>query len=375
MTQHRDLDLGLWSAGGEEQLFAFDRERRMHALAYDHWVALLAGRPMPALDDLDPARLGGFTGNCVLIELGGAGMPPAISFVGQKLRAQADVGPTRDALDEVREDALLATLLRHLPEMVALGAPAQFEIERDGAATALLHRGILLPFSDRSGALRAILGVISWSAMVSVDQAPDIASAVGSVLAAVPPPPAASPWAADSTEAASRDEIPPRSLDRRLAAAQTWAALAAGDRSAAASLHAALSATYDLLLAARAQGAEPMSSAEAVIASVFGSTAQRTDRQRYAATLDHAARLGLGPGRLAPLLDRTPGGHSALAAAERNAQGLGSADAIGRIASERMEKPATIRPVDPDFLRFIGRRDGRVAGAATPAPKDLRHVG
>ena len=45
---------------GDEPVFAFGRERRMHARAYDYWVSLLNGRRMPRVRDMDQRDMESF---------------------------------------------------------------------------------------------------------------------------------------------------------------------------------------------------------------------------------------------------------------------------------------------------------------------------
>ena len=181
--------------------------------------------------------------------------------------------------------------------------------------------------------------------------------------------------------------MPAQPLERRLAAARTWAALAETDRTRGrANLHAALGASYDLLLEARddaasLKGTTPRprpARARTVVGLVFGgplSSISRVQLRRYALVLDHAVRLGIGPGRLVPWLDGLIGGHRAAAVAERRARLL--AERGGEAAEDRAwaaVQPAighfTLTRVDAEFLLLVGRRAQRGVDVIASVPDD-----
>ena len=359
---------GMAFGAGDMPQLQFGRERRMHARAYDYWVSLLRGRRMPVLGDLDPQRLSSFAANSVLIDLSGEGGTPGIAFLGAGLRAQAGVGAARPTPADVPEDSLLATLLRRFSDIVACRAALGFEAELAGAGgERILHRGILLPLADEDGALAAIYGVVSWRERASVEDAPDILAAVDgtrSLRAAAPP---ARAWG-DGPGASIAEALAPPPLEQRLAAARTWAALAATDRTrGAASLHAALGAAYDFLIDARAAPAAFASLADgarptirAVIGLVFGAQTPPGERRRHGRALAYAGRIGIGAGALTPLLERTDGGAATLAAAERRARRLARGGARSRSPAPDATGRLTLRSVDDDFLPPVacGRRRG-----------------
>jgi hypothetical protein len=318
-----------WAAG-EEPMLAFGRERRLHARAYQLWTSLLKGRRLPAFADLDSNELTAFADHGVLIELADRGRGPAIAFLGRALRDQAGIAPALPDPAEVPEGSLLAVLLDRLPAILAAGVPIGFEAERaDGSAAALLPRGILLPFAGADDSLAAVLGVMSWKRAATHADA-DIVAAVESAFAMRPAPPPVRPWGDGPGGAASDQPVAePLPLNRQLAAARTWAALAGSDRTrGAAPLHAALSAAYDFLLAGRdaseafatlvRNAGVPGRNPPLAAAELIFSDADETTRRLHAVVLAHAERLGIGPGLLADTLDRWEGGLAAFAAAARN---------------------------------------------------------
>ncbi|HWI86018.1 MAG TPA: hypothetical protein VNT42_06825 [Sphingomonas sp.] len=365
---------GSLSAPGQEPIYAFGRERRMHARAYDYWVSLLHGHAMPRLADVDPDRLNDFSDRSVMVDVAASGGTPTIAHVGRELRDEAGITPVRPTLEDVPPGTLLSELLSRFSDIIAYRAPVGFEAEfagRDGGH--VLHRGILLPFADDNGTLASVYGVISWKQLARSEPAPDIVAAVNSVMKSRPMLVASSAWG-DGPGAAGfvSAPLPPQPLDQRLAAARTWAALAATDRvRSEASLNAALGAAYDYLVAARSTATL---TAHKAVRLVFGNDLGRLDRIRYAATLDHADRLGLGPGRLTPWLDNHGGGHISAAIAERKARRAAkhAAEAGDHLAwADAQESLGHIElsPVDDDFL-LIGRRATRGVDVIAPVPAD-----
>ena len=371
------VDGGATTDSGDEPLFAFGRERRMHARAYDYWVSLLAGRRMPSVNDLDPAQLGHFAGHSVLIDLAGGERAPAIAFLGHALRAEACITSPHPALGDVPTGSLLGELLHRLPDILAYRAPVGFEAEfvgRTGAPT--LHRGILLPFAGDHGGLGAVYGVINWKQLAMLDQAPDIVAAVDSVLRTSSGPRAAPAWGDGPGAAnAEAEALATPSFDARLASARERAqAIGSAHGQHPADLHAALGAAHDLLHAALTGGRTDLDPA-GIVGLVFGADLARSERESYIAVVAHAARLGLGPGGLAALLDREPGGHGAVAAAEHRARR--TSDRSRREKAGRdwcARQPAighiSLGPVDEDFLLLIGRRAGDGIDVVARVPSD-----
>jgi hypothetical protein len=296
----------------------FGRERRLHARALDFWTSMLHGRTMPALADLDPQALAPFAANSLLIRMPDAPPGPSVAFVGRELRDEAGLDVEQPLLGDIPSGSLLSELLRRYPEIVGHRAPLRFEAEfvgRTGQPTA--YRGILLPFSADGRRIEAVYGIISWRLLANVGESPDIAAAVGNALTGRPIARPAMPWGATGGYAP-----PPQALDQRIAAARTWAALAAGNRGGGrSSFHAALGAAYDLFLGTSDQS-DAFDPATAIDV-VFGDTLPRREKIRCLAVLSHATRLGIGPSLLGRMLDAQEGGYAAFVSAERRARRAG----------------------------------------------------
>jgi hypothetical protein len=358
---------------GDEPVFAFGRERRMHARAYDYWVSLLNGRRMPCVRDMDQRKMAGFADRSVLVDLPEQGGAPVIAYLGEELRAECDIVAANPTIDDVAPGTLLAELLRRFSDIVVHEAPVGFEAEFAGRDdTRLLHRGILLPFSDDAGRLSAVYGVMSWKQVAAVEPAPDIMAAIGSVMAARASAPVVCAWG-DGPGAASTaaESLPPQQPAQRLAQARTWAALAVTDRTRGdTSLHAALGAAYDYLLAIR----DGTLTTRKLVRMVFGTDLRRIDRIRFAATLDHAIRLGMGPGRLPAWLDNHEGGHVAIAIAERHARRTERSAAQFGEQRDWVEAQAALGQIelaiDQDLMLLIGRRALRGVEVIAPVPAD-----
>jgi len=359
---------------GDEPVFAFGRERRMHARAYDYWVSLLDGRRMPRVRDMEQRRMASFADRSVLVDLPEKGGAPVIAYLGGDLQTESEVIAAHPTIDDVPPGTLLSELLRRFSDIVAYEAPVGFEAEFAGRAddTRLLHRGILLPFSDDSGRLSAVYGVMSWKQVAAVEPAPDIAAAIGSVIASRASAPVVCAWGdgpgAALTVSAS---LPPQPLAQRLAQARTWAALAATDRTRSeASLNAALGAAYDYMLAVRDRALTPRK----LVRMVFGADIRRIDRIRFSATLNHAVRLGLGPGRLPAWLDNHEGGHIAVALAERRARRAERRAANAGEQRDWVDAQAALGQIelaiDQDLMLLIGRRVPQGVEVIAPVPAD-----
>jgi len=294
---------------------AFSQERRLQARALDFWTSMLHGRAMPALADLDPQALIPFAANSLLIRTPDAPPGPSIAFVGRALRDEAGIEDEEPRLGDIPAGSLLSELLRRFPDIAGYRAPLRFEAEfvgHTGQPTA--YRGILLPFSADGRRIEAVYGIVSWRLLANVNGSPDIAAAVGSAMTSRGLAKAARPWGAASGYAP-----PPQALDQRIAAARTWAALAAGNRGTGRpSFHAALGAAYDLVLATRdlVNPIDPPAAVELVFAETIG----RRERVRCIAVLRHAARLGIGPALLGRMLDAQQQGYKTFVTSEQRAR-------------------------------------------------------
>jgi len=358
---------------GDEPVYAFGRERRMHARAYDYWVSLLNGRRMPCVRDMDQRKMTPFADRSVLVDLPESGGAPVVAYLGSDLRAESEIVVATPTIDDVPPGTLLGELLRRFSDIVQHEAPVGFEAEFAGRAdTRLLHRGILLPFADDSGRLAAVYGVMSWKQVAAVEPAPDIMAAVGSAFATRASAPVVCAWG-DGPGAAltAAESLPPQPVAQRLAQARTWAALAATDRTRSdASLHAALGATYDYMLAVRDKGLTPRK----LVRMVFGGDLRRIDRIRFVATLEHAVRLGLGPGRVPSWLDNHDGGHIAVAIAERRARRSERRAALAGEQRDWVDAQAALGQIelaiDQDLMLLIGRKVPQGVEVIAPVPAD-----
>jgi hypothetical protein len=358
---------------GEEPIYAFGRERRMHARAYDYWVSLLNGRRMPRVRDMDQRKMTPFADRSVLVDLPDRGGAPVIAYLGGDLRTESEIVAANPTIDDVPPGTLLGELLRRFSDIVLHEAPVGFEAEFAGRHdTRLLHRGILLPFSDDEGRLTTVYGVMSWKQVAAVEPAPDIAAAIGSVMASRATAPVVCAWG-DGPSAAltAAESLPPQPAAQRLAQARTWAALAATDRTRGdTSLHAALGAAHDYRLALH----DDALTTRKLIRMVFGADIRRIDRIRYAATLDHAIRLGLGTGRVPAWLDNHEGGHIAVAIAERQARRAERRAARAGDQRDWVDAQAALGrielAIDQDLMLLIGRRAPKGVEVIAPVPSD-----
>jgi hypothetical protein len=124
------------------------------------------------------------------------------------------------------------------------------------------------------------------------------------------------------------------------------------------------------VLAAR----NPSLTTRKLVRMVFGTDLRRIERIRYAATLDHANRLGLGPGRVPAWLDNHGGGHVAVAIAERRARRAerhaGEVEASHAWADAQDPIGHIHLSIDDDLMLLIGRRAPRGVDVIAPVPAD-----
>ena len=139
-------------------------ERRMQVRAYNHWASLLEERNFPAIEDLEPEQLPDFGPYSVLLDFSTGIENPGISYLGEKLARECDIGEEELAtLSEVPSRSLLSRITDHYMQILANQAPIGFEAEfvnQRGATIA--YRGILLPFSSDDDTIDFIYGVINW---------------------------------------------------------------------------------------------------------------------------------------------------------------------------------------------------------------------
>lgn len=375
-------------------------ERRMHVRAYNFWVSLLQGRPLPSIDALDPARARDFSDHGVLLDFTDDPADPAISYLGAALRAEGDIAADIAHISNVPERSLLARLTDHYLQILENRAPIGFEAEFVNArGNNTLYRGILMPFSSDGLVIDHVYGVINWkevSAAPAADAAPKTTATVAGSRdtpatpswadgpgAQLPAPqlldPPASPWSTEGIEApqplaASGDED---GLADCLAAARNTAdMLHSAEVRTRSALYRAIGLAYDFACAAekspgeyarllagagiRVQRRAPMT---AVAKLVFGSDYDKTRLTEFATVLAHGRRQGLASGAMRRLLEGQEGGLKAIVATERAVrrpqQGptpAASARAVLRSAEPRVT--IDLPCGESEFILLIARRDG-----------------
>jgi hypothetical protein len=329
-------------------------ERRMHVRAYNYWVSLLAGRPYPSIQDVDPQTIGDFGPHSVLLDFSGNAEDPEIAFLGRALRIECALDGAIRHISEVPGRSLLSRLTDHYLQIIANRAPIGFEAEFVGMrGHNTLYRGILMPLSSDGQGIDFIYGVINWKEIADSETASSIAGEVGRALAAAPAPlahlnGADSPAWADGpnsnyVEAVVTDDLaepidkatlslwPDDGLGDRLSAARDSAAEAAAcDARSRFALYRALGHAYDFALAAdqapddyaellddaglKAQARAPMTP---IAKLVFGVHYDKGRLTEFAAALSWARREGVAAGTLAALIEAHEGGLKGVVADER----------------------------------------------------------
>ena len=403
----RDVQTGTMPAIGTD-------ERRMHVRAYNAWVSLLRGRPLPSIADLDPESSSDFGPHSVLLDFTQSTENPAVGWLGKDLRVQCEADHAIATIADVPRGSLLSRLTDHYLQIIANRAPIGFEAEftsRQEIVT--LYRGILLPFTSNGTTIDFIYGVINWKEVAAADYAPAHEPAPALPAALIP---AVSAWAdgpnagpaafgfakdvpdgygafdetddeaGEHTEAMDFDE----GLADRLAAARETAELVrSAEGRSRACLYRALGLAYDFSLAADAreedyqellldagikvQERAPMT---AVVKLIFGADYDKTRLTEFAAALSYGRRTGIEAGALGTMLERQSGGLKGIVQAERSArrpETKRDTAEIARAALRRAEPRAvlTMAAGDGEFVLLIARReaDGTLAVIA-PVPED-----
>jgi hypothetical protein len=283
-------------------------DRRMQARAYSYWLAMVENGELPPVEELRPEEIADFGPNAVLVDLTLGIDRPSIVYLGALLAAECGGDREIFALDDVPERSLLSRLTEHCLEVVATRSPVGYEAEFEGrTGKTIRYRSILLPFSSDGATVDFVFGVISWKE--------DVASA-----AQQQPAPAFEPVVSVPIQNAPR-------LGDLLAEARRAASLAAADKVRTRDyLYQAISATYDLVVAAASDpagfarlaedraGGGPTRTATVL---VFGPRHDKTRLSEIIAVLAHGQRLELPRGGLYARLAAAPGGIKGLLAEER----------------------------------------------------------
>lgn len=169
-------------------------ERRMHERVRNRWNSLRCGRRFPSIVDLDPSSLGDFGPNGLLLDVAGAPGSPALRFVGQRLREACGLTAPDASFDDLPPDSLVSRLAAPYADVLANGAPVDFEGEcglRRGRG--LLYRGILMPLSSDGRRIDFMFGVLSWKEVAGADLTTRLMIQAAEALAASPAYPPARP--------------------------------------------------------------------------------------------------------------------------------------------------------------------------------------
>lgn len=424
---------GLLSGSHDQEDAAIDAplsvgvdERRMQVRAYNYWASLLGDRAYPSVEDVD---LDGadFGPHSVLLDFTQGVENPAISFLGERLRAESQIDEDVNYIAQIPGRSLLSRLTDHYLQIIANRAPIGFEAEfvNDRGVT-IMYRGILLPFSSDDDSIDFIMGVINWKEAVAADEAEELQLSVEQALRSAPPLTAPVPVWADGPDSehidddavpgftalddkAGADALPVNQVtegaddvagapgdDAELA---DWLALAretaeralAADSRSRSALYQAVGKAWDFALAAEARpeafaellddaglAAQERAPMTPVVKLVFGADYDKTRIAEYACVLGHAKDEGLGRGALAAYLDRYPGGLKGLvkdARARRKPVSEGSDKGDAKLDALRSAQPALILEHDAGDAEFVvliarampGGHIGIVAKAADDA--------
>jgi hypothetical protein len=386
-------------------------ERRMHVRAYNYWVSLLDGRPYPSIRDLEPATLGDFGPNSVLLDFSAGSDDPKVSFLGHGLREECELLGDVRRISDVPKRSLLSRLTDHYLQIIANRAPIGFEAEFVGQrGRNTMYRGILMPFSSTGETIDYIYGVINWKELADRATTAGIARDASRAVAAAPPVEASPVWAdgpnaepIETVEPVAEIEEPDPTqpeldldaglADRLSAARDSAEAVKSADHRSRAALYSALGQAYDFALAAEAEPddyaemledaglkAQQRAPMTPVVKLVFGADYDKTRLTEFAAALSWARREVLPMGALRAHLESFEGGLKGVVQAERKARRPEPRPDAGEAARTAARTATPLAYVDIDageheFVILVARReaDGRLAVVA-PAVTDAALV-
>ncbi len=155
-------------------------ERRMQVRAYNHWASLLDEQSFPSIEALEPTELPDFAPNSVLLDFSAGIDDPVVQYLGNRLaeectgRAADQIG-TIERLSDVPPRSLLSRITDHYMQIIANQAPIGFEAEFvNYSGSAVLYRGILLPYSSDGETIDFVYGVINWKEVADAASADEL---------------------------------------------------------------------------------------------------------------------------------------------------------------------------------------------------------
>jgi len=362
----------------------------MQVKAYNYWTSLLNGRDFPSIEDLEPADLGDFGPNSVLLDFTAGHENPATQFIGAAIREECGLDANVRSIADIPSRSLLSRLTDHYMQIIANRAPVGFEAEFvNHRGDPICYRGILMPFSSNGDTIDFIYGVINWKAASEGQHE----AAIG-----VPTTPVESPkvamiddgglddeaddnFAAPAPAALADVDMPGIQLDEDAgladwlcAAREIAAEVKDADGRSRAALYKALARAHDFAVAAqrdpedyaelleesgvKAQARAPMTP---IVKLVFGIDYDKTRLTEFAAALSYAQRYAVPAGGFEALIDGQPGGLKALVAAERQARRPPAAPdkidaALARLRSAEVLDWRAL-PGDEEFCLVLTRCD------------------
>lgn len=176
-------------------------ERRMQVRAYNYWASLLGDRAYPSVEDLDLESVDDFGPYSVLLDFTAGIENPGIAFLGERIRAESEIGEDVHYINQIPGRSLLSRLTDHYLQIIANRAPIGFEAEFvNDRGTNIMYRGILLPFSSDDDTIDFILGVINWKEGVPASEQEELELSVEQALRAAAPLTAPVPVWADGPD-------------------------------------------------------------------------------------------------------------------------------------------------------------------------------
>ena len=356
------------------------RERRSAVRLYKCWDAARAGKPLPRIVDFDFSVIEDLRSHIFLLGLEGPDRTPLIRYIGSGLTREVGRDLTRMPLSEVPRPSLLAQVAYQYLRVIADRQPRAVDgVFAAAPDQSLLHRGILLPFSDSGEAVDAVLGSFRTRPAAREASRPILLSKTTLAPAAPGPALEQSPPAAVADVPAPKEAAAAGALRHALneSRAQVEQALA-GEAGSRRQLYRALAGCYGFFRAAGADPScyetllreagirpQPRAPFTPAVKLVFGAKVTKTQISEYAAVLSHVDRLGRAPDGVERMLEerglkgclrderqarRAESGRSPASESDI-AQAVSSATVLGQV---RLGQPC-----DGDVALLLARRSSR----------------
>jgi len=134
-------------------------ERRINMRLMGYWQTLRGSGADVPVERFDPAAISDLWAHCFVIELAGDSKDPSFRHIGEKIAFESRVDTEARKVSEVPDGTLLGMAARLTSEVKQIHFPVVDSGEfQDSEGRRRLYRSILVPFSDKAGAITLLVG-------------------------------------------------------------------------------------------------------------------------------------------------------------------------------------------------------------------------